>query len=1132
MRAVVDVRSVGMATRRTAARLRASLGLVSAVGLMVSVTCASVAAIVVSRDAIVTQGVRSTIENAAATERAIEVTVRAPASAVSDVVDHLGAVELAEFRSAVFAASSSYRITAPTIDVSAPADSGTTIITRAATFVGDDLWQVVSGDLAPLEATDVSTPVPAALHADAAALLGLDTGDVLRLDPSAPGRSDGLDLYVVALVVPSDPGDPRWFGQPFGRAGSSSSGSFTELGPFFVPAVDFARLSGDAAYTARLAVDADRVEPADIDDVIRTLDSAPDTFAAALAPARVRVDTGLGDLLANTDTSVRSTTAVIAAVLLQVAAVALFGLSVAASVLFASRRSERILLRSRGISDGRVARDALVEAVVIAAPAAFIGPFLAVGAVGLIGRWGPVGSTGFELSGAVSGTAFAVSAVAAGIAVALIVWPAIAAGRFPADEVGGATRTPFLRRTGLDIALIVLAVAGLWQLQRTGSVASAAEPGGRESVDPVLVLAPTLGIAAACLLAVRVLGVAANGLERAGARSRRLAPALAGREAARSAGRRNRSSVLVVVAVAVASFALIQSVSWERSQRDQADAAVGADVVVTPDGRPDAGIPAANLAASYRALDGVAAVWPIGDRSVAVAAQPRPVPLVALAAGDFPTYSRTRSDVVADAETIAALGAPLDLGGVELPRSGGEVTAQISLTASTRDPDGELRPAPTEASIALIVTDEYGTLRRLPAVEPTISSEGGPTTVEVSFGRIDATDGENLPVRLVEIEVEAPIPFVDLRAFVSDLDGDGVDDVTPLDVPTVRAEIGVLELDVDGVAIDLGGSSWTPTAPAPERFTISSPAASMSVVDRTALQLDVDAGTTAQRQASARFRFVTADADLVADAVDGAVTVDVLATPQLVEDLAVGFGTPVSVRLGSTRLALRIIGETDVVPFAADQPLAFLADYASLAAADYLASGARSDPDRWVAVLDESDHPEIATTLRDAPFDSAVVADRQEEAELRISDPILVGLTGSLLIAVGVVGVVAIVGLLMAAVTGARDRRGANAVLRALGASRRELRQWLVRETVPIGILAIVIGLTTGIVIASVVSSALTGDRDGGDAVPPPLLVLPSVALAALVVVALVSIALVPLATSRLLHGVRPADELRIGDQR
>jgi hypothetical protein len=487
---------------------------------------------------------------------------------------------------------------------------------------------------------------------------------------------------------------------------------------------------------------------------------------------------------------------------------------------------------------------------------------------------------------------------------------------------------------------------------------------------------------------------------------------------------------------------------------------------------------------------------------------------------------------VADADTVAALAAPADLGGVELPASGGEVTARISLTGSTRDPDGALQPAPTEAEIALVVSDEFGTLRRLTTVEPIATADGGTTTTSVSFGPLDATGVENRRARLVEIEVEVPIPFVDVRAFVTDVDGDGVDDTSPLDVPTVRTEIGLLELDVDGAAVDVGLATWTPLAPAPERFTISPPTASVEVVEPSALGLDLDAGTTAQRQASARFRFVTADAETVAGFTDGTTPVDVLATPQLVEELAVGLDTPVSVRIGGTRLALRIVGETDVVPFAADETRALLADHATLSAADYLANGTRSDPDRWVLVLDESDRDVVTTVLRDAPFDSAAVADRWEEAEQRIGDPILVGLTGSLLIAVGAVAVVAFVGLLMAAVTGARDRRGANAVLRALGASRRELRQWLVRETVPIGVLAVVIGLTTGVVIASVVSSALTGDRDGGDAVPPPQLVVPWPALAALVGVALVAVALVPLATSRLLHGVRPADELRIGDQR
>ena len=1125
-----------MATTRTAGRLRASIGLVAAVGLMVAVTCAVVAAIVVYRDAIVTVGVQRTIEDADARDRTIEVTTRAPASAVAEVIAEVIAETstFAAFDTALFTVSPSFRITEPPIDDRPPSgpdgpEVGTTVITRAATYVGDDLWQVVSGDLAALDATTASTPVPAALHADAAALLGLDAGDLVRLDPPTPGRSDGFDLRVVALVRPADPTDPRWFSEPLGRTGVTSSGSFTEVGPFFVPAVDFAGLGGDVSSTARFAVDPDRVEPADIDGIVLLADRAAATFETALAPAPVRVETGLGDLLRNIDTSVRSTTAVVAAVLLQVAVVALFGLAVAAAALFASRRSERILLHSRGISRGRVARDALVEAVLIAVPAAIIGPFLAAGAVGLVARWGPVESTGLELRGSVSGAAFAVSGATAAIAVVLIAWPAIAGARLPADESGGPAGTPFLRRTGLDIVLVVLAVLGLWQLQRTGSVASAAEPGGRSSVDPVLVLAPTLGIAAASLLAVRILAVAANGLERVGARSRRLAPALAGREAARTSGRRNRSSVLVVVAVAVASFALVQSVSWERSQRDQADAAVGADVVVVPDGRPGATVAPANLAASYRALDGVRAIAPIDDRAVAVTAQQRPVPLVALDAAGFASFSRTRSDVVADAGTIAEISEPIDLRGVALPPSGGEVTATVSVAAGTPGADGELQPTPTDVTIAIVVVDEFGTLRRLPAVEPITTSDGRETTADVTFGHIDASGSADRPVRLVEIEVEAPIPYVDVRAFVTDVDGDGIDDITPLDVPTVRTEIGLLELAVDADPLDVGLATWTPLAPTPERFTISSPASSVAPIGPTALAVELDAGTTAQRQASARFRYVTADADSFGD--DTAV-IDVLATPQLAEELVVGSDTPVSVRIGGTRLALRVVGETAVVPFAVDEPLAFLADHATLAAADYLASGARSDPDRWALVLDEPGHDDVTATLRGPPFDSSAVDDRWAEAEQRTGDPILVGLTGSLLMAVGAVAVVAIVGLLMAAVTGARDRRGANAVLRALGASRRELREWLVRETVPVGALTILIGVVAGAVIAAVLSGALTGDRDGGDAVPPPQLVMPWFALGVLVAVALAAVVMVPLATNRLLRGVRPADELRIGDQR
>ena len=522
--------------------------------------------------------------------------------------------------------------------------------------------------------------------------------------------------------------------------------------------------------------------------------------------------TGLDDLLADTDTSLRSTSAVVAAILLQLAAVALYGLGVASSVLVASRASERILLHSRGIGTAQVGRDAALEAVIIAVPAAVIGPMLATVAVRVVGQWGPLAATGLELRGTVSPQSFVLSALAAAVAVAIITWPAISAARAPTSARHGEQREPFLRRTGLDLVLFVAAALGLWQLRRTGSVATSSSPDSRSSVDPVLVLAPTLGVAAASLLAVRLLGLCAVGLERVGTRSRRLAPALAGWEAARQGARRNRSSVLIVVAVAVASFALVHAVSWERSQQDQADAEVGADIVATPDQRADAGVDDDALAASYRSVDGVVDVAPIDDRSVALTSEFGAVPLVAVDAPRFAEYSRTRSDIVATPDAVADLANVPDLDGITLPATGGEVTATVDVTTS----------APSSLDLALVVVDEFGVFRRLEAAQPLDATAGSTGPSSVSFGHLQPSAAGRPSTQLVEIEVIVPVPFVDLTVFVDqdgEGDGDGENDVDPFEIPGVDLVLTMSELAVGGTAVDVAPPPTTAIAPPPGRFT-------------------------------------------------------------------------------------------------------------------------------------------------------------------------------------------------------------------------------------------------------------------------------------------------------------------------
>ncbi len=170
------------------------------------------------------------------------------------------------------------------------------------------------------------------------------------------------------------------------------------------------------------------------------------------------------------------------------------------------------------------------------------------------------------------------------ITVAIVVTPAVrGAASFASARPqrvateGGAERAGFLRRTGLDAAIAVVAVFGLWQMVRAGSVTAT----GR--ADPLLVAAPALGIIAISLLLLRMFfGAAAAMAERAAAGRRGVVPALAGWELSRRPGRLGRISVLVVLATAVGTFTAVHLSSLRQSQTEQGDARVSADLVVTP----------------------------------------------------------------------------------------------------------------------------------------------------------------------------------------------------------------------------------------------------------------------------------------------------------------------------------------------------------------------------------------------------------------------------------------------------------------------------------------------------------------------------------------------------------------------
>ena len=137
-------------------------------------------------------------------------------------------------------------------------------------------------------------------------------------------------------------------------------------------------------------------------------------------------------------------------------------------------------------------------------------------------------------------------------------------------------------RTGLDLAFLAFAAIVLWELRANGAPIAASFR-GTVGIDPLLVAAPAIGLAAGAVLTLRVVPTLASGLERA----RRPAESgvvwpMATRSLARRSSRYSRSALLLVVAVAIAFLAATYDRTWRQSQIDQVAAVVPVDIVAEP----------------------------------------------------------------------------------------------------------------------------------------------------------------------------------------------------------------------------------------------------------------------------------------------------------------------------------------------------------------------------------------------------------------------------------------------------------------------------------------------------------------------------------------------------------------------
>ncbi len=488
----------------------------------------------------------------------------------------------------------------------------------------------------------------AAVSTGAAEELGLGVGDELSLSSRA-GEDRVVEVTIVGIWQPNDPTERYWLGDALELTGIDEGTSFTVHGPLVVASDDLVDrvATGELDVSWRTFPDFDNLAL----DNVRWLRS--DTAALE---RRIRSDlgdaaffsvsTGLPQVLQDADRSLLVSRSGVLLLTIQFVILAAYALVLVAGLLVDQRRIETAMLRSRGATAGHVAWMALLEGLVLVVPAALAAPWIALAALQMFDAIGPLANAGVNIEPRVDAAALIVSGIAGLACLVGLVVPAFASGRGLAAErqtVGRQGNRTLAQRLGVDIALVILAVIGLWQLRQYGAPLTATVRGS-VGLDPLLVAAPAIGLLAGAILALRIVPLLAELAERLLGTRRGLVAPLGARQLARRPLRYTRSALLLTLAAALGTFAAAYTTTWTQSQADQAAYQTGGDLRLEVSSFPD--LPLWGFGAAYGAVEGVAATAPVVSDSFDVSGASGGGQLLATDTGTLPEVADVRPDLL------------------------------------------------------------------------------------------------------------------------------------------------------------------------------------------------------------------------------------------------------------------------------------------------------------------------------------------------------------------------------------------------------------------------------------------------------------------------------------------------------
>ncbi|MCE0537180.1 hypothetical protein LWF15_16890 [Kineosporia rhizophila] len=432
--------------------------------------------------------------------------------------------------------------------------------------------------------------LPAVVLEATAQAMGLEPGDRVHLGRQATtGRRDQVlstELVVTGVVAPRP--DAGWDRDPLEAAGVDPA---LEAG-FPYPVRAYGPLLVDLPTLWDTGMMFDRVQTDALPDLSSPSVAELDQVSAGLAGLDRTHRDLLGDLIGNQrvasalpwtldrahaqEATTRSTVLVVVLLgtLLTASALALAG-----RLVTRSRATHTALFAALGASRAQILGLAAGEALLLALIATAVAlPASSLGHSALT-RLPDLAAAGLAEPPGLSLVQVLVVLAGSVVLAAVLLLPAlqpdpVTSGRAGRKETGA------LVRSGADVALLVLAGVGFWQLK--------VQPGGETGIDVVRILAPGVVLLAGAALMVRLTGLPLLLADRLARRSDRLLLPLAAFDAARRP-QAAAAALLLVLASAAGTFGVAFAATWQQSQADQADLAVGTDLRVALTGPARAG---------------------------------------------------------------------------------------------------------------------------------------------------------------------------------------------------------------------------------------------------------------------------------------------------------------------------------------------------------------------------------------------------------------------------------------------------------------------------------------------------------------------------------------------------------------